>query len=152
MSYCWSKSKVSWITKQFTCWCFFVLVYDGRFSTAVAEMLVQSTVKDLYLLPALPRDKWPNGCAKGLKARGGVTVSVCWREGDLVEVGLWSNDRNTVKRLHYRGTTATTNILSDIVYTFNKELKCIKTDALQWWPFFPFLAEKIWSNGSYYKD
>ncbi|XP_011088197.1 alpha-L-fucosidase 2 isoform X1 [Sesamum indicum] len=101
------------------------------FSTAVAEMLVQSTVKDLYLLPALPRDKWPNGCAKGLKARGGVTVSVCWREGDLVEVGLWSNDRNTVKRLHYRGTTATTNILSDIVYTFNKELKCIKTDALQ---------------------
>ncbi|KAL0356882.1 UNVERIFIED_CONTAM: Alpha-L-fucosidase 2 [Sesamum calycinum] len=68
------------------------------FSAAVAEMLVQSTVKDLYLLPALPRDKWPNGCVKGLKARGGVTVSVCWSEGDLEEVGLWSNDGNTVKR------------------------------------------------------
>ncbi|KAL0334918.1 UNVERIFIED_CONTAM: Alpha-L-fucosidase 2 [Sesamum radiatum] len=100
------------------------------FSAAVAEMLVQSTVKDLYLLPALPRDKWPNGCVKGLKARGGVTVSVCWSEGDLEEVGLWSNDGNTVKRLHYRGTTATTNISSGRVYTFNKQLKCIKTDAL----------------------
>ncbi|MBA0743040.1 hypothetical protein Gogos_005761, partial [Gossypium gossypioides] len=31
------------------------------FSAAVAEMLVQSTMKDLYLLPALPRDKWANG-------------------------------------------------------------------------------------------
>ncbi|KAL0422572.1 UNVERIFIED_CONTAM: Alpha-L-fucosidase 2 [Sesamum latifolium] len=100
------------------------------FSAAVAEMLVQSTVKDLYLLPALPRDKWPNGCVKGLKARGGVTISVCWSVGDLEEVGLWSNNSNTVKRLHYRGTTATTNISSGRVYTFNKHLKCIKTDTL----------------------
>ncbi|KAK4437938.1 Alpha-L-fucosidase 2 [Sesamum alatum] len=105
-------------------------IYHGRFSAAVAEMLVQSTVKDLYLLPALPRDKWPNGCVKGLKARGGVTVSVCWSEGDLEEVGLWSNDRNSVKRLHYRGTTATANIASGRVYTFNKQLKCVKTDTL----------------------
>ena len=89
-------------------------------------MLVQSTTKDLYLLPALPRDKWPNGCVKGLKARGGVTVGICWTEGDLHEIGLWSNNSNSVStiRLHYRGSTVTTKVTSGRVYTFNKKLKC----------------------------
>ncbi|XVE93455.1 hypothetical protein REPUB_Repub01dG0194200 [Reevesia pubescens] len=100
------------------------------FSAAVAEMLVQSTMKDLYLLPALPRDKWANGCVKGLKARGGVTVNICWQEGDLEEVGLWSEEQNSFKRLHYRGTIITAKISSGKVYTFNRQLKCVKTYSL----------------------
>ncbi|KAG7977100.1 hypothetical protein I3843_05G013200 [Carya illinoinensis] len=100
------------------------------FSAAVAEMLVQSTVKDLYLLPALPRDKWANGCVKGLKARGGVTVNICWKEGDLHEVGLWSKEPNSLRRLHYRGTTVTANLPSGRVYTFNRQLKCVKACSL----------------------
>ncbi|CAA3008233.1 alpha-L-fucosidase 2-like isoform X1 [Olea europaea subsp. europaea] len=102
------------------------------FSAAVAEMLVQSTVKDLYLLPALPQDKWANGCVKGLKARGGVTVSMCWIEGELDEVGVWSKNQNTVKSLHYRGITATAKISAATVYTFDKQLKCVKTQPLYW--------------------
>lgn len=93
-------------------------------------MLVQSSTTDLYLLPALPRNKWPNGCVKGLKARGGVTVSICWKEGDLHEVGLWSKDHNTITRLHYGKITMTANIMSGRVYTFNKELKCVRSNAM----------------------
>ncbi|KAK9286231.1 hypothetical protein L1049_014617 [Liquidambar formosana] len=100
------------------------------FSAAVAEMLVQSTAKDLYILPALPRDKWANGCVKGLKARGGVTVNICWIEGDLHEVGLWSKDQNSLKKLHYRGTIATAKMSSGRIYTFNKQLNCVKTYTL----------------------
>ncbi|CAN1289138.1 Alpha-L-fucosidase 2 [Linum perenne] len=101
------------------------------FSAVIAEMLVQSTVKDLYLLPALPRDKWANGCVKGLKARGGVTVNVCWKEGDLHEVGLWLTGGNFVQQcLHYRGRTVNTSLSSGKVYTFNRELMCIRTDSL----------------------
>ncbi|EEF34874.1 alpha-L-fucosidase 2 [Ricinus communis] len=100
------------------------------FPAAIAEMLVQSTLKDLYLLPALPRDKWANGCVKGLKARGGVTVNICWREGDLHEVGLWSKTHNSITRLHYRGTIVNLTISSGKVYTFNRELKCINTYTL----------------------
>ncbi|KAL3515334.1 hypothetical protein ACH5RR_022236 [Cinchona calisaya] len=100
------------------------------FSAAVAEMLVQSTMQDIHLLPALPGDKWDSGCIKGLKARGGVTVSLCWSEGDLDEVGLWSEAHNTTKRLHYRGTTVTVKLSSGIVYTFNKQLKCVKSHSL----------------------
>ncbi|KAF7127057.1 hypothetical protein RHSIM_Rhsim11G0156500 [Rhododendron simsii] len=99
------------------------------FSAAVAEMLVQSTVKDLFLLPALPRDKWANGCVKGLKARGGVTVNICWTEGDLHEVGLWSKNQNSL-RLHCGGITTAVKMSSGKVYTFNKQLKCVKTYSL----------------------
>ncbi|KAK1390989.1 alpha-L-fucosidase 2 [Heracleum sosnowskyi] len=102
---------------------------DGNFgfSAAIAEMLVQSTMEDLYLLPALPRDKWQNGCVKGLKARGGVTVGISWTKGDLHEVGLWSNNSGSVSTisLHYRENVVTTKVTSGTVYTFNKMLKCI---------------------------
>jgi alpha-L-fucosidase 2 len=108
----------------------FVTCFHFSFSAAIAEMLVQSTVKDLYLLPALPRYKWANGCVKGLKARGGMTVNVCWKEGDLHEVGLWSKEHHSIKRLHYRGTIVNANLSPGRVYTFNRQLRCIKTYAL----------------------
>ncbi|CAK9181144.1 unnamed protein product [Ilex paraguariensis] len=100
------------------------------FSAAVAEMLVQSTMKDLYFLPALPRDKWASGCVKGLKARGDVTVNICWTEGDLHEVGIWSKNQNSTRRLHYRGSTITTQLSVGRVYTFNRLLKCVNSYPL----------------------
>ncbi|XP_076912815.1 alpha-L-fucosidase 2-like, partial [Bidens hawaiensis] len=108
------------------------------FCAAITEMLVQSTIKDLYLLPALPRDKWSHGSIKGLKARGNVTVSISWKEGDLHEFGLWvsnynfenSKNQNSTKRVHYRGTTITTKMSYGKIYTFDKQLRCIKTASL----------------------
>lgn len=93
-------------------------------------MLVQSTMKDLYLLPALPRDKWPNGCVKGLKARGRVTVNICWKEEEMHEVGLWSEDHNAFRQLHYRGATVKAKLSPGKVYTFNKLLKCTRMNSL----------------------
>ncbi|XP_030522769.1 alpha-L-fucosidase 2-like [Rhodamnia argentea] len=100
------------------------------FIAAVAEMLVQSTVKDLYLLPALPRDKWGNGWVKGLKARGGVTVNISWSDGDLHEVDVWSEDQNTLQTLHYRGNSVKVDIASRRIYTFNGQLRLLKTSSL----------------------
>ncbi|KAG7030963.1 Alpha-L-fucosidase 2 [Cucurbita argyrosperma subsp. argyrosperma] len=100
------------------------------FSAAIAEMLVQSSMNDLYLLPALPRDVWPYGCVKGLKARGGLTVNVCWTGGDLNEVGVWSSEQISLTTLHYRGTKVAANLTSGKVYTFNKLLKCVGTYSL----------------------
>lgn len=93
-------------------------------------MLMQSTVKDLYLLPALPRDKWGNGWVKGLRARGGVTVNICWSDGDLNECDVWSKDQNSLQKLHYRGTSVTVDIASHRVYTFNGQLRLTKTCSL----------------------
>ncbi|RLN05147.1 hypothetical protein C2845_PM13G09200 [Panicum miliaceum] len=96
------------------------------FTTAIAEMLLQSTQNDLYLLPALPRDKWPRGCVKGLSARGDVTVNICWDEGELQEAFLWSNHGNSVTRLHYGELVTTIAVCSSTVYKFNRGLQCLE--------------------------
>lgn len=96
------------------------------FPAALSEMLVQSTGTDLYLLPALPRNKWPRGCVKGLKARGGVTVNISWKEGSLHEALLWSSSgQNSLARLHYGGQTATFSLSLGQVYRFNRDLMCL---------------------------
>lgn len=115
------------MTKKFCLYCYFPVV---SFSAAIAEMLVQSTMKDLHLLPALPNNKWASGCVKGLKARGSLTINICWRGGELHEVGLWSKEQSCVRNLHYRGTTVTANISTGRVYTFNNQLKCVRTYTL----------------------
>ena len=62
---------------------------DGNFggAAAVIEMLLQSYRGELHLLPALPA-AWPEGRVSGLRARGGVTVAMAWRGGELVEATL----------------------------------------------------------------
>ncbi|CAI0472114.1 unnamed protein product [Linum tenue] len=100
------------------------------FSAVIAEMLVQGTGTELYLLPALPRDKWPNGCAKGLRARGGLTVNLCWKQGQLHEVGVWSTVGDSVQVLHYGEKMVKASIASCNVYIFNSDLTCVRTESL----------------------
>jgi alpha-L-fucosidase 2 len=62
---------------------------DGNFgaSAGVAEMLVQSHRGLIRILPALP-SAWPEGEARGLRARGNVEVDIAWRDGKVVRVAL----------------------------------------------------------------
>lgn len=71
---------------------------DGNYgmTAAIAEMLVQSHDGKLALLPALPAE-WKEGEVRGLRARGGYTVDLAWREGTLTECRVTDPSGNVIE-------------------------------------------------------
>ncbi len=69
---------------------------DGNFgyTSGVAEMLMQSNMGYINMLPALP-EVWANGSVSGLMARGKFEVSMKWSSGKLTEATVLSNNGGT---------------------------------------------------------
>ncbi|MDU0294326.1 glycosyl hydrolase family 95 catalytic domain-containing protein [Saccharothrix longispora] len=66
---------------------------------AVAEMLVQSHTGVVELLPALPT-RWRHGSITGLRARGGLTVDLHWRDGEPEAVAITARTAREVVLRH----------------------------------------------------
>jgi alpha-L-fucosidase 2 len=64
---------------------------DGNFAgtAGMAEMLLQSHLKEIHLLPALPA-AWPAGKITGLKARGAFGVNMEWKDSRLLQAQVTS--------------------------------------------------------------
>ena len=69
---------------------------DGNFgmTAGVAEMLLQSNMGYINMLPALP-DVWATGSVDGLIARGNFEVSMDWEDKNLTEATILSKNGGT---------------------------------------------------------
>jgi len=84
---------------------------DGNFgyTAGVCEMLLQSQGDELHLLPALPK-AWSDGKVTGLRARGGFTVDIEWKDGRVI---------------HYRITAP---LAGQVKVRINGESKSVETE------------------------
>jgi alpha-L-fucosidase 2 len=96
---------------------------DGNFgmTAAIAEMLVQSHEGAIDLLPGLPA-AWPTGSVRGLRARGGFTVDIAWKEGALVSATFHSPGGGVIP-VRYRGKTLSVGMSPGSKLTLSSELK-----------------------------
>jgi alpha-L-fucosidase 2 len=71
---------------------------DGNFGgcAGIAEMLLQSHTGEIELLPALPK-AWPAGKVTGLRARGGFTVDIEWKDGKVTNYRIAAKESQSVK-------------------------------------------------------
>lgn len=90
---------------------------DGNMgaTAGVAEMLMQSQTGEIALLPALPK-AWESGEINGLRARGGFTVSLTWKKGELTKAAIVA-DQAGPKTIVYKGKSKTITFVKGKLYT-----------------------------------
>ena len=81
---------------QFPGHCEFQIDGNLGHTAAIAEMLLQSQTDEIELLPALPKT-WPTGSVKGLRARGGFTVDIAWKDGKVTDYRIASAQPRSVR-------------------------------------------------------
>jgi alpha-L-fucosidase 2 len=104
---------------------------DGNLggTAAIAEMLLQSHMPvpaagsergvsfEIELLPALP-DAWPTGSVSGLRARGGFTVAMAWKDGRLMSAEV-RTDKGGRARVRYGTRTRELVLRPGDVFTWD---------------------------------
>lgn len=92
---------------------------DGNFGTtaAIAEMLLQNTVRGIWLLPALPSE-WGKGRFCGLRAHGGFTIDAEWADGNIVKACVKS-EAGGICRLYLPGVK-----VRKVTGKYGRRMKC----------------------------
>jgi alpha-L-fucosidase 2 len=78
---------------------------DGNFgaTAGIAEMLLQSNLGFIQLLPALP-SAWPEGSFQGLRAIGNFTVNLSWKNSKPLQTEIQSGSGGVCK-IYYPAIT-----------------------------------------------
>ena len=98
---------------------------DGNFGGAagIVEMLMQSHLDAIDILPALPSSV-PDGHIRGVRARGGFDLDFEWKAGQLVRLKVVSRAGYPLN-LRYGNKTCKINTKKGQVLQFDRDLKRI---------------------------
>jgi alpha-L-fucosidase 2 len=96
---------------------------DGNFGGAagIAEILLQSHLDGIDVLPALP-DGIPDGHIKGIRARGGFELEYTWNGGKLRSLKVTSNAGYPLT-IRYKDKTFTSPTKKGEILNFDGDLK-----------------------------
>ncbi len=96
---------------------------DGNFggTAGIAGMLLQSWNGEIHLLPALP-SAWDHGTIRGLRARGGYTVNITWKDHKPVIIAVKA-DKKVPVTLISGEKRYLLHPEPGVMYTFNGELE-----------------------------
>lgn len=96
---------------------------DGNFGApaGMIEMLVQSQLNEISILPALP-DALPEGKIAGVCTRGGFELTFSWNEGKLQKLEVLSKSGQKCT-LHYGNKVVDFNTEKGKTYSFDGNLK-----------------------------
>ena len=92
-------------------------------TAGIAEMLLQSHLGELRLLPALP-DQWATGSVTGLRGRGGFEVDMYWKQGALTKARVLSLLGNTAV-IRYGNTSIELKTERGGVYDLSSDLTVV---------------------------
>ena len=89
---------------------------DGNFggTAGVTEMLMQSHMGFIHLLPALP-DAWKTGSVKGLCAKGNFELDMNWKDGELAQVAILSKNGGACE-VRYKDVVTTVKTVKGKTY------------------------------------
>ena len=92
---------------------------DGNFggTAGVTEMLLQSHMGFIHLLPALP-DVWHEGKLTGVCARGNFVIDLYWKDNNLTRAVIHSRSGGPCS-VHYKGQRLTFDTQRDQKYTLS---------------------------------
>lgn len=95
---------------------------DGNFGGAagIMEMIVQSHLGYIHVLPALP-SSWPNGSIVGLRVRGGFEIDMSWENSVLKSLRVTSK-AGKILRIKYGDQMIEETTEAGKKYSFDKEL------------------------------
>jgi alpha-L-fucosidase 2 len=85
----WSNGRPDLFKENDSTFLYFQLDASASVPFFLSEMLLQSHMDEIHLLPSLP-DEWPTGSVSGLLARGGHEISLRWENGVLLEAVIAS--------------------------------------------------------------